>query len=336
MRYFIWFWTRVIREAFAIVFRRRRETRRAYRLLDEIAVQFKGRFNPDIRRKVAVSYGIYLPMVCQPFARLAGRTISEVEKRRFILYFICSSVFDDFTDRGLLSEAELYALSFRYQQPPGQDFDQRVFKACHHQLREAVMDRAGYDDVSRRLYEAQQQSRAQYRSRLSREEIRKITFDKGGYAVQLCSFYLDQETDQAVRDCWYQLGALIQLTNDLYDIHKDLQDEIVTLPNTMMDAAAFEQFFNVEIAAMKDRISRLPYASHRKQDFSLSMAGIYAFGLIAIRQLKTIQNRAAHMPDMHKVKRRQLIIDMERPANLLRWFTYTYRYARLRGLDSVK
>src|SRR5699024_3767871 len=117
--------------------------------------------------------------------------------------------------------------------------------------------------------------------------------------------------------------------NDLFDIYKDLQNEISTLPNTMKNAYDFEQFFITEIIGIKKQITQLQESFPRKQDFSLSMAGIYAFGLIALHQLQKIQGDAAQMPDMNKLDRKKLIIDMEKPRNLFLWFKYTYRYARL-------
>ncbi len=329
MQYFFWFWLTVIRRAFFIIFTRRKETKRAYKLLDKIEKKYKGRFRVTTRKKIAISYGIYLPMVCQPFARLADRRMNKSEKLRFIHYFICSSLFDDFTDYDLLDEKQLYNISFHYDQYNCRNFDEIVFKESHKLLRSFVKEENLYDEVSVKLFEAQKQSKEQYRSTLSAETLRKVTFDKGGYAVLLCSFYMDHPRTTAVRECWYRLGTLIQLTNDLYDIYKDLQDEISTLPNTMQDVYAFEQFFMGEINKMKEQIRQLPESLHRRQDLSLSMAGIYAFGLIALHQLKKIQGTEIRMPDMRQIERKKLIIDMERPANLRSWFKYTYRYARL-------
>ncbi len=329
MRYFFWFWLTVISRAFSIIVTRKKETRRAYCLLDEIEKKYNGHFRAATRKKIAVSYGIYLPMVCRPFARLTGKKISQDERIRFIHYFICSSLFDDFTDYALINEKQLYNLSFHYEDYECHLFDETVFKESHRLLRVFVRDKNQYDEVSHKLFEAQERSKAQYRSQLSPEEIRRITFDKGGYAVLLCAFYMDYSSTPGLQECWYRLGTLIQLINDLYDIHKDLQDEITTLPNTMQNVLDFERFFIGEIEEMNKQIAGLPESFRRKQDFSLSMAGIYAFGLIALQQLKEIQGNATQMPNMADLDRKQLIIDMEKKQNLFLWFKFTYRYARL-------
>ncbi len=329
MRYFLWFWFTVIRRACSIIAARKKETKRAYALLEKMETRFKGRFNPATRRKIAVSYGIYLPMLCESFTRLHGRRTTAQEKERFIYYFICSSLFDDFTDYQLITKAQLYQLSFQYENYVTSSFDEEVFRFAHGFLRDFVKDKAGYDEVAHALFEAQLQSQKQFQSDLDPEALRAVTFAKGGYAVLLCSYYLNEPAGAEERECWYQIGTLIQLTNDLYDIYKDIQDELTTLPNTMEDPRAFEAFFTGEIRRMKKTIRRLPFSSQRCSDFSLSMAGVYAFGLIAIHQLKRLRDQSDRLPDLRTLPREKLIIDMEKPANLLLWFRFTYRYGRL-------
>lgn len=330
MLYFCWFWSRVIRLAFYTIRSRKKETRRAGRLIAQLEAQFDGHFQPATRKKIATSYGIYNPMICDPFARLRGNSTTQEEKRRYILYFVCSSLFDDFTDYGLITPEQLHDISFHpdtYQ--PG-SFDEKVFRYAHEALRESVREKEAYDRVSRELFEAQRQSREQAGTGLDAEALRRITFAKGGCSVLLCRYYLQRESTPAEEACWYQIGVLIQLTNDLYDISKDLNEGFSTPANRMRDAYGFEKIFTAEILEMKRRIAALPYSRARRRNFSLSMAGIYAFGLIALDQLKRIQGTGDHLPDLKTLPREALIIDMEKTVNLMNWFRCTYRYAELR------
>jgi hypothetical protein len=331
MGYFFWFWYKVIGQASYIIRSRKRETKRAYDLLDQIERQFSGRFNPNTKKKIAVSYGIYNPMICDAFTRLRGRPTHDGERIRFIHYFICSSLFDDFTDYALITEEQLRELSFAPDKYQPHGFDERAFLNAHLLLRQFVTDKPLYDRISETLFEAQMQSKKQYQSTLSDESLKAITFNKGGNSVLLCRFYLDTaiETSETEDACWYRMGTLIQLTNDLFDIYKDLQDHITTLPNNMKDACVFEQYFIDQIQDIKTLIGRLPFSQKNKQAFSLSMAGIYAFGLIALDQLKSIQEKTGQLPQLSTLDRKALIIDMEKPGNLVRWFKFTYRYAKL-------
>jgi hypothetical protein len=329
MRYFTWFWTTTIQLAAYIIRSRKRETARTYALLEQMEKTFEGRFQPATRRKIAVSYGIYNPMICDAFTRLHGRLTNAGEKERLIYYFICSSVFDDFTDYHTITEEQLYALSFDPEHYTPQTFDEKVFRHAHRLLKEYVKNKAAYHQITRDLYKAQLFSKQQYQSSLPDDTLKEITFSKGGYSVLLCRHYLDTDAVAAEEACWYRIGTIIQLTNDLYDIYKDLQDKIATLPNRMTNAYAFEAFFLQQVEGMKQQIRQLPYPHKRKQAFSLAMAGIYSFGLIAIEQLKQLQGNQLQLPDLNSLPRKALIIDMEKRANLVKWFKYTYRHARL-------
>jgi hypothetical protein len=329
MHYFFWFWTRVVQLAIYIVRTRKKETAKAYRLLDGLERRFGGHFQPATRYKIAVSHGIYNPMICDAFARLRGRNTQAEEQDRLIHYFTCSSLFDDFTDLGTLSEAQMQAISFTPEAYAAHTFDEKVFRYAHIHLKELVQDPAAYMEVARSLFAAQIRSKQQANSTLPDADIEAVTFDKGGNSVLLCSYYLDFAATPAEQACWYTIGTLIQLTNDLYDIHKDLQDHIDTLPVRMRSIQVFEQYFLGRIAEMKRCISALPFDLQVKQEFSLRMAGIYSFGLIAIAQLKRWADAQGNLPDFRTLHRKQLVVDMEKPANLARWFRFTYRFAKL-------
>lgn len=329
MRYFSWFWATAVQLATYIIRSRKRETQRAYVLLTRLEQEYGGQFKPATRRKIAISHGIYNPMICDAFVRLHGRLTSEAERVRLIHYFICSSLFDDFTDYHTITREQLLDISFHPENYTAQTFDEKIFRQSHLLLKNYVADKEAYAQTTKALYKAQLFSQQQYQSRLPEETIREITFTKGGYAVLLCRHYLDIPASSLEDDCWYRIGTIIQLTNDLYDIYKDLQDNITTLPNSTTNAYAFEAFFLQQVNEMKQLIRQLPYPQQRKQTFSLAMAGIYSFGLIAIDQLKAIQGDALQLPDLRSLPRKALIIDMEQPKNLAKWFRFAYRHARL-------
>ncbi|MGH2644256.1 MAG: hypothetical protein ACRDE2_09925, partial [Chitinophagaceae bacterium] len=161
MRYFFWFWFHVFRKANFIIRSRKIETKNAYRLLDVIEKDIGGQFNPKTKRKIAVSYGIYNPMICDAFTLLHGRVTNGAEKNRFVHYFICSSLFDDFTDYELITEQQLQELSFQPEQYEAKTFDEKVFKQSHLLLRDFVKDKAEYDRISYELFNAQIKSRKQ-------------------------------------------------------------------------------------------------------------------------------------------------------------------------------
>lgn len=329
MSYFFRFSKTVLSLATYIIRSRKQETKRAYELIAAVEQQLGGTFQPATRRKIAVSYGIYNPMICDAFARLHGRYTTDAEKERLIHYFICSSLFDDFTDHEIITEEQLLSISFNPDQYEATTFDEKAFLQSHLLLKDFVKDKEAYGRITHLLYKAQIESKKQHQSQLPDEMIEQITFYKGGFSVLLCRHYLDLDAGAAEEDCWYTIGTIIQLTNDLFDIYKDLQDDIDTLPDRMTNAYTFEQFFHSRITAMRAAITAMPHPQKEKEVFALAMAGIYSFGLIALDQLKQLQGDAMQLPDFKTLPRKALIVDMEKPGNLMKWLRFTYRYAQI-------
>lgn len=325
----------LVRLVFYILRSRKKETARAYAVLNTIEKQWKGQFNPATKKKVAISYGLYNPMICDAFTQLHGRYTTPDEKNRLIHYFICSSLFDDFTDYGTVTEQQLLSMSFRPQEYQSGSFDEQVFLQSHLLLLNYVRDKQAYHKITEALYKAQIASKQQYKSELPDETIQQITFTKGGYSVLLCRHYLSLDAGSVEEECWYRIGVIIQLTNDLYDIYKDLQDHIDTLPNRMTNAYAFEQFFRQQIRQTNIIINKLPHSPRRIRKFRLAISGIYAVGLVAIEQLKAIQGDALQLPDFKSLPRHALIVDMEKKQNLINCIRIGYR-EYLNGFNDKK
>jgi hypothetical protein len=260
--------------------------------------------------------------------QLHQRLTNRNEKERMLHYFICSSLFDNFCDRKELKREELYAISFSPENYAPKTFDEKLFLHSHLLLKDYVREKNYYEEVAHKLFNAQQASLQQFDPNITYDELEAITFMKGGYSVLLCHFYLDENVSQEEKQCWYRIGSIIQLTNDLYDIYKDLQDGSYTLANKMINAYAFNQFFLQQIKKMKQDIAALPYGKNEKQQFTIAMMGVCAFGLIAIEQLMQLQQSKLQLPDFKTLPRKALIVDMEKPANLWRWIRLVYLHSK--------
>jgi hypothetical protein len=327
--YFFSFIYTVFSKAFYIINTRKKETKWAINYLREIEEKYKGRFDDLTFKKIYNSYAIYNPMMCDAFTLLHKRVTNREERKRLLHYFICSSVMDNFFDRKELTNEELLQISFSPDSYIPKNFDERIFLDSHLLLKDFIKDKSYYDEVTHLLFNAQADSLKQFDTNISTDEIERITFSKGGNSVLLCHFYLDIDATKTEQQCWYQIGSIIQLTNDLFDVYKDIQDGSNTLPLRTNNAYGFDIFFNNLITDIQQQIQALPFQKKVKQSFSISMMGICAFGLIAIENLKRIQGNATTLPDLKTLPRKELIIDMEKKSLLWRWIQLVYKYAKL-------
>ena len=329
MVYFIRFCTILLSFGFRFLGDRKKSARQAETLIRRIELQLEGYFDKVTYHKVVKSYSVYKSIVLDPFSLLHGRRISLIEQERSIHYFICSSLFDNFFDDRLLTVAEIESITFQPESYTAKSFDEKAFLLSHLFLLNGMKDTGEYLTVLRREFEAQRNSLKQFDPTVTDDEIQQITFEKGGNAVLMCRYYLNITPVPEEEDCWFTLGTLIQLSNDLFDIYKDLQDRIHTLPVRCYNAYEMEQLFLNQVGRLKSNIALLPYSGEKKQAFSIAMATTYALGITAIEQLKSLQGKADRLPHFETLPRKALIIDMEKPANRWRWIRQVYRMGNL-------
>ena len=329
MFYFFKFCFIAVRFAIRLLRVRKKAQQQATEYLHALEEKFSGKFDDATFSKVVKSHSLYLSIVNDAFTLLHGRTTTAIEQERSINYFICSSVFDNFFDDKILSLPEIESITFQSETYTPQRFDEKVSLQAHFFLMNGMKDKAEYIQVLRNVFEAQAASVKQFDESISNEEIKHITFEKGGNAVLMCRYYLDVVPTKAEEQCWYSLGTMIQLTNDLFDIYKDLQQNIQTLPVRCVDAYAMEEFYLLQVSKMKQQIEQLPYSKNRKQLFSITMAATYTIGLMPIYQLKKIQQNLPQLPPLRSLPRKALIVDMEKASNIFQWVKFIYKYGKL-------
>jgi hypothetical protein len=329
MLYFFRFIYTIFHSRIRLKLVRKRAAKQAERLLGGLETKFNGKFDDKTYHKIVKSYSLYLPLVTDTFTFLHGRYNNLKEQEKNIHYFICSSLFDNFWDDKSLNTDQLEQISFDSARYTAQSFAERVFITSKLFLENVVKDKEAYKKVCRQLFEAQKNSLLQFDKNIPDADIENITFEKGGNAVLLCRYYLDINATRAEEDCWYYLGSLIQLSNDLFDIFKDLNDHIQTLATRCTNAYAMEDFFLTRLQMLKTSIKHLPFPKKRKQYFSILIIATACLGLVAIAQLKRVQGDYDKLPPLKKLPRKALIIDMELFSNVYRWLKLIYTHARL-------
>ncbi|MCK4332757.1 MAG: class 1 isoprenoid biosynthesis enzyme [Thermoplasmatales archaeon] len=109
-----------------------------------------------------------------------------------------------------------------------------LFNECVDYLRNAI-DKKAFDTFAHyvkiehisQLMSIYQQSD----KKISKESLYKITFPKGGIALLALMHLMAPRMNEKQRRAIYELGAVLQLIDDIADIKEDLKSGILTLPN---------------------------------------------------------------------------------------------------------
>ncbi|MFY8127471.1 MAG: hypothetical protein ACOVMM_03780 [Chitinophagaceae bacterium] len=328
--YFFKFTYWVIYKAFYIYFKKKQQVKFGENLLRKLEQEHNGKFDERTFKKIIFGYSIQIPAIYDGFLGLYNRKSSQQECTNLLHYFICSSVFDNFFDRQELTDKEIYAITFDSQNFSPKSFEQRIGLAAHLYLLSNINpnEKQEYLTVLKRAFDVQAASRNQFNSTISNQEIDWITREKGGCALQLCCYYLDKVNSIEEKKTWYALGEVIQFTNDLYDIYRDIQNGLETIPNRLENIIEFKSMFLNLINNLKNEINNITVHSANKLPLKISLMGIAAFGIIAIEQLEKIADKNGNLPNLKTVPRKQLIVDMEKPSMLIKWVNITYKLSK--------
>ncbi len=297
--------------------------------LHMVELKFDGKFDQKTLEKVVKRYSIQQHFINDSFSSLYGRNNNANEKERNLLYFIMVSVYDDFFDDKTLTLEQIDSIFYHPEAFAPQTFFEKVFIYTHTRLLNDVADKAQYFKDFEGLHIAQKDSLEQFNPLVSDEALLSITTRKGGYCLLMCRHYLDTPYLPEADATWYALGGVIQLTNDLYDIYKDMQEGIITLAIRAKQYEAIFALYHKHAQALNESIRQLPVKSKRKSDLSIILNVIAAFGYVALDNLARIQGNKASLPAFESLARKELIIDMEKNTNRFKLLKFTYQNANL-------
>jgi hypothetical protein len=297
--------------------------------LQQLEKTYEGEFEPALIAKVAKYQSIQLHFVANTFSSLFKRKNNKAEIQRNIQYFLMTVLYDELTDDQQMDEKRVFEISYHPAQVNPENFKERVLIAMHLALISQVPDENAYWEIVKQVHLAQKDSAKQFNAHTTLAEIIDITQRKGGHSLVMCRHYLIDPPHKYIDECWYQLGGLIQMTNDLYDTFKDTQEGIHTFANLQQHIENIEMIYASQKILLKKSIEKLPVSNYAKQLFSIKTAIIPAFGDIAINQLKGIPLNSSSLPNFNEIPRKSLIIDMELAFNKYRLIKYAYKNGKL-------
>jgi hypothetical protein len=297
--------------------------------LNQLEITYQGQFEPDLIKKVAKFQSIQLHFVANTFSGLFNRNNNKAEVERNIQYFLMTVLYDELIDENKLDESMLNEMFYQPEKATPNNFKERVLIAMHLKLLEQVTDKKNYRDTIEKVHLAQKDSAKQFKKETSIEDIIDITKRKGGYSLLMCRHYLTDPVNENIDACWYALGGLIQMTNDLYDSYKDTKEGIYTFVNKQQELAHIEMIYMDQKRLLNNSISKLPVTTNTKLKFAIKISIIPAFGDIAIQQLKGINNNSNTLPNFNQIPRKSLIIDMEKMVNRYRLIKFAYKNGKL-------
>ena len=280
----------------------------------ELEKRYQGQFSDEQRFKIEKYYGLLIgPILCGTYKMLYGSKFTEEERKRATLFGILTPLGDDLFDVYHLPIEKITNLTFDPANYDARIFAEQVVKEIQTFLLENVPNKTAYIAASKDVLDLQVATAEQTKPTIEYQLLEEITFKKGAVSVIIYHQILKEAADRQMIEVLNEVGGLYQLGNDLFDIYKDSRDEIYTIPNTCKNFNTLRASFIEKVKKMNRLISALPYEQNRKDKFSIIINSINARSLVAIDDWISFQEKNGKDVDFKKFKRKDLIIDMEKP-----------------------
>jgi len=161
------------------------------------------------------------------------------------------------------------------------------------------------------VFNTETESELQLNKELSEEKIKELTFLKGGHSFLFYRLCLDNTLVKEEKEMIYQLGGLMQMGNDIFDVWEDVHQNIQTLATKTTSINLLRNSFSTELEKTISLLSRCNYPIKQLQDFTR----IILFGLsrvyVCLDQYMALQHSTTSTFQPEKYSRKQLICDME-------------------------
>lgn len=173
---------------------------------------------------------------------------------------------------------------------------------------------------------AQAKSRAQLGGKLSEKELFDIIALKGGSSTYFVRALLAPKAVAAEKKWIYDLGELLQWTNDAFDIYKDHVEGIQNLFNDQTDLLPRRNIMEQKIHQLKADLFQLNFNQKNKQLVWEMFFSIISRGLISLDQAINLQVSANGVFNVANYSRSALVCDMEKPKNILSCLQYLHKW----------
>lgn len=305
----------IIQLALKAAFTLKKSAKETVHMMEDLEQKHQGKFEPSAINKAARFQGVQQVFINDAFAQLVNRNTSLFERTSNKLYFTLTGLYDDIIDKQLIDEKTLNQLFEDPINTPTTIFETKVLVDVHLNLIKRVKNIVAYKTTLTNVHQAQKDSFKQINTQINKEELLDITLRKGGYSLLMCRHYIDLPDSNEIDNCFYQLGGVIQFTNDLFDIHKDLKEGIQTIPNSSNNITEIKTVFDQLVNDFINSIHQLPFEKSKIECLKIKLSPIPAFGYLAIQNLAKLQDKNQNLPSLITVPRKALIVDMEKSIN---------------------
>ena len=250
---------------------------------------------------------------------LAGREISKEELKACVYFCASLPLYDDFFDKNNLTSEEIKSLMSAPKdfspKNPVEGLFIHLLKEVYKNLPNPVLFAKYFEG----LYYGQEESKKLLDPTLDYDQVQKIAYEKGGHSALLFRSILKHPLVKGEEEAIYQLGAVGQLLDDLFDLWDDLEEGVNTVV-TKFDIdfnPIYSKYLN-EVETLKVLLFNLEYKYLDKNKFVRELMLMVNGGTLCGQHYIQLQKQNKGVFDIKKIGREALVCDMEDRLNWIK------------------
>jgi hypothetical protein len=268
----------------------------------------------DIQR-ITKYYQLALNLVCNNLYLLMDHRLSQEEEKSILLLSIFAPLFDNLFDEQLLEYHQIEELILHPETYTPANTTDHIVHRLYLQLLEQLPERQVFIQSLQEVGYWEQESLKQFNRDIGEEELTSITYNKSYYSILLFCAVLKKYPGKEIQNVLYPVSGLMQLTNDVFDVWKDTQQGLYTIPTLFRNYVKLENIFLDEIFTINHQVSLLPYPKKNRKNFLIRVHALHAMGWLSLQQLKVV----ASSKPLTELSRKELVCDMDNWRQQLKW-----------------
>ncbi len=295
--------------------------------LEEAVQSRDGSFDNEDLKKITNYYGLAVPAVLgEAFCALRGKKMSGAERLASTCLGAITGMGDDFFDKERLGEEELKNLLTHPEDATGKTAGEKLSLYFYKTAILNAPDRQLIQRSLFRVFVAQVESRRQKKNNLTPEEIKNITLNKGGVSLLFYRTIFSNQLEEAEEKMLYSLGGLMQLSNDIFDVYKDITDGVNTLMTTANRVNDVRALFSELLKEGYEAAHKTGYErANIKKFLNIISIGIFSRCFVCLDHLEKSEALSDNVFTPQLYNRKQLICDMDTALNKWRSVWYHIR-----------
>lgn len=271
------------------------------------------------KKKLLFNYSTLVPMLLgTAYCTLRGYKIKPVERCASTMQGAFSVLGDSFFDNNLIPDKNLDTLFEQLYDVKGTNSIELLFINLFKHYWETGCTKH-FKKYFYKIYEAEINSKIQELKKSTYEEIEKATELKGGYSMLFYRTAFEHGISENEEALLYKLGKAVQLANDAFDIYKDYKSGVRTMVTECNNFGLLKKEFLKLINEIKQLAYKVNVPKRNIKRFLQIMSlSLFSRTLVCFDALQKNQINTGGKFEISSYKREQLVVDMEKPTNIIR------------------